>query len=507
MPLTKDDLDKIQEVVRSTLNEGTAEGQQTWAGTSKKSLAIVQGLHNDVTELQRPGQGAQAEGRQARVLTHPEPGAATRRMARSAAPDSIGVRRVPAVSGPVGGILFTGPFRGSGSAAIHLCGPPGGWTSRAPAGPAMPPVRPCSGWGLPSRRGRPRRWCALTAPFHPCLCPLRGHRRSALCCPIRQVTPSWLSPAPCPAESRPSSTGRSPPRPLGPLTVGTDTIRAGGATQLRARLAHGSNGPSRGPIGPFVPTYLPRCLIVRVGLAPARGCQPPNRFRAVRASGAGPEPPAGAQLLPAVGVAEPEGLPRPPQRGRAGELHDEEQPEAPIELRERPVEGVVAERRATRTARVRVHAPSRTRCRNVPIGRPSQRGAGTPAVAGDQHHDGEQADAAGEGVEHEGPAGDAVEPRQQGADGHHADVERRALEHDPDQDDRQPTNQSSTRRAATGQTTSRRSHSGHSAMPSAVAWRRTASTSAAGRARWQPVHSGAVEASDADALEAGRSVS
>ena len=47
------DLDKIQEVVRSTLNEGTAEGQQTWAGTNKKSLAIVQGLHNDVTELQK----------------------------------------------------------------------------------------------------------------------------------------------------------------------------------------------------------------------------------------------------------------------------------------------------------------------------------------------------------------------------------------------------------------------------------------------------------------------
>ena len=29
---------------------------------------------------------------------------------------------------------------------------------------------PCSGWGLPSRRGHPRRWCALTAPFHPYLC-------------------------------------------------------------------------------------------------------------------------------------------------------------------------------------------------------------------------------------------------------------------------------------------------------------------------------------------------
>ena len=35
-----------------------------------------------------------------------------------------------------------------------------------------------------------------------------AHRRSALCCPIRQVIPSWLSPAPCPTESRPSSTPR-----------------------------------------------------------------------------------------------------------------------------------------------------------------------------------------------------------------------------------------------------------------------------------------------------------
>ena len=46
----------------------------------------------------------------------------------------------PTVSGPVSGILFTGPFRGSGSAAIHLCGPPGGWHSvGAPAGASHSP--------------------------------------------------------------------------------------------------------------------------------------------------------------------------------------------------------------------------------------------------------------------------------------------------------------------------------------------------------------------------------
>src|SRR6516225_9199528 len=29
-------------------------------------------------------------------------------------------------------------------------------------------MRSCSGWGLPSRPRRRDRWCALTAPFHPC---------------------------------------------------------------------------------------------------------------------------------------------------------------------------------------------------------------------------------------------------------------------------------------------------------------------------------------------------
>ncbi len=68
-------------------------------------------------------------------------------------------------------------------------------------------VRPCSGWGLPSRRGRPRRWCALTAPFHPCLCPVARAIGGLLSVALnRQVTPSWLAPAPCPSEPRPSST-------------------------------------------------------------------------------------------------------------------------------------------------------------------------------------------------------------------------------------------------------------------------------------------------------------
>jgi len=50
--------------------------------------------------------------------------------------------------------------------------PTWGWVLlRGPGRAVRSPVWPCSGWGLPSRPGHPGRWCALTAPFHPYLCP------------------------------------------------------------------------------------------------------------------------------------------------------------------------------------------------------------------------------------------------------------------------------------------------------------------------------------------------
>ena len=52
---------------------------------------------------------------------------------------------------------------------IHLCGLPG--SSRRRTGDPLP-AWPCSGWGLPSRSDHSLRWCALTAPFHPHLCPV-----------------------------------------------------------------------------------------------------------------------------------------------------------------------------------------------------------------------------------------------------------------------------------------------------------------------------------------------
>ena len=173
-----------------------------------------------------------------------------------------GQTAVVSVSRSVGGILFPGPLRGSRSVTIHLCGlpvgasgPPGGVTSADE--PPVPTARPCSGWGLPSRRDRSRRWCALTAPFHPCLCPHSrrspGHRRSALCCPdpsdrsdlalastLPCGVPTFLDPTPRgraavtrpthrPVESR-AETGSAQHR-CGTVVV----VRSGPALPLRSR--------------------------------------------------------------------------------------------------------------------------------------------------------------------------------------------------------------------------------------------------------------------------------
>jgi len=51
------------------------------------------------------------------------------------------------------------------------------------------PIWPCSQWGLPCHDVLPRVRCALTAPFHPYLCRITGHRRSTLCCTFRRLTP------------------------------------------------------------------------------------------------------------------------------------------------------------------------------------------------------------------------------------------------------------------------------------------------------------------------------
>ena len=64
--------------------------------------------------------------------------------------------------------------------------------------------------------------CALTAPFHPCLCPRKGHRRFAFCGTFRRrlkPTPGCY-PAPCSTELGLSSIGT----PRGPTATLTSHI-------------------------------------------------------------------------------------------------------------------------------------------------------------------------------------------------------------------------------------------------------------------------------------------
>ena len=111
------------------------------------------------------------------------------------------------VSRPVGGVLFRSPLPGSPSMAIHLCGPPGERTACGAGtdGPS-PALDLAPGGGCRATRIAPRAGALLPHRFTlACTDTGVGHRRSALCCPDRQITPSWLSPAPCPWEPRPSS--------------------------------------------------------------------------------------------------------------------------------------------------------------------------------------------------------------------------------------------------------------------------------------------------------------
>ena len=136
---------------------------------------------------------------------------------------------------------------------------------------------PCSGWGLPSRPGRPGRWCALTAPFHPHLCARlggRGHRRSVLCGTFLRVAPTGCEPASFPAEPRPSS---APPRGGGAAATRPAhrrTQSAGTERRLATRNRLPKDRWSRAPCGDGVPGRVrPPGIsggLRRLGLAPDR---------------------------------------------------------------------------------------------------------------------------------------------------------------------------------------------------------------------------------------------
>ncbi len=81
-----------------------------------------------------------------------------------------------------------------------------------------PPIRSCSGWGLPCRTGRPVRGELLPRRFT-LTARCNSGRRCAFCGAVLGVAPTGDYPAPCPAEpglsSRPFR-GRRPPSLLGP---------------------------------------------------------------------------------------------------------------------------------------------------------------------------------------------------------------------------------------------------------------------------------------------------
>ena len=125
---------------------------------------------------------------------------------------------------------------------------------------------PCSGWGLPSRPGHPGRWCALTAPFHPCLCPIRANPGRAIgglfsvalsvrspCLAVSQH-PSLRSPD----LPRPGHPLGAEPRPPGRLTIGVSVV-----------------APSATPADPASPPHRIARAVDRVdGVRPAEPARP-----------------------------------------------------------------------------------------------------------------------------------------------------------------------------------------------------------------------------------------
>ena len=131
---------------------------------------------------------------------------------------------VVSVSRPVGGILFPGPLRGSRSVTIHLCGlPVGASASRGRLAADGAARAHCSALLRVGVTEPPRSLPTLVRSYRtvsPLPVPhLRGGPAIGGLLSValfRQIAPTWLSPAPCPAESRPSSTRTRRPGPRSP---------------------------------------------------------------------------------------------------------------------------------------------------------------------------------------------------------------------------------------------------------------------------------------------------
>ena len=105
------------------------------------------------------------------------------------------------------------------------CSQPGSSGAKRPAScEARDPYSALLRVGFAMRAALPKPRCALAAPFHPCLCPLPGHRRFALCGTFPWPWPEGRRPAgvtrhPCFVEPGLSSR-RKDTRLPGPLTAG-----------------------------------------------------------------------------------------------------------------------------------------------------------------------------------------------------------------------------------------------------------------------------------------------
>ena len=106
-----------------------------------------------------------------------------------------------------------------GSVTIHLCSPPaGGARGRRTGSPSHDLALLRTGFTKPPRSLTTlvRSYRTLSPSPVPPSEPV-GHRRSAFCCTVREVAPTWLPPASCPVEPRLSSGSVTrPPDPRSP---------------------------------------------------------------------------------------------------------------------------------------------------------------------------------------------------------------------------------------------------------------------------------------------------
>ena len=100
----------------------------------------------------------------------------------------------------------------------------------------------------------PDSWCALTAPFHPCLIPCtrkyRGHRRFTLCCTFRRLTPPRRYLALCPMKPGLSSPLQAGQRSSGQLRRAAYGGRGTNSRRIAQHLLTSTTAPPHATAAP-----------------------------------------------------------------------------------------------------------------------------------------------------------------------------------------------------------------------------------------------------------------